>query len=513
MNRQTIATFVAVVLVAGFGVLATRQQPGDWALFSPGPTLDVLGNSDGRKIISITGHKSYRDDGQLRMLTIVPTSVDDHVGLLRAIGGWMNPDVAVFPYDTVYQKADTADSVKAQSAAQMTSSQDNATAAALHTLGVRYRSAVRVSDVTKGGPADGKLRAGDLILAVDGTKVSSLEQGVKLIQQVTPRHVVRLRIDRDNVERQVAITTAPSDDDPKKSVVKVAVAASFDFPFRVKLGVSDTLYYFYDPQGEPGERVTDVFIEGEEIDPAATYRVVTNSFLATGTGDNFFAFGAGTAKADTGLIDLAALVDYFAANEQVVAPLDQRAIGVHWNTDQTATLAIPGLTSFLATNSFNGTVKGIDDIQAAEVAKYGPGEYYPIIGLTYWSFRLMMGMGIAMALIGFLGLVLWGRRVYERRWFKWLALFGIFAGFGAHAFGWLFTEVGRQPWVVYGLQKTANGVSHLSAGTVLTSLIIFVLLYGALAAIMARLFTQYARRGPEPDTHDDAGHKTLAIQY
>lgn len=111
-------------------------------------------------------------------------------------------------------------------------------------------------------------------------------------------------------------------------------------PF-LKLGVSDTLYYFYDPQGEPGERVTDVFIEGEEIDPAATYRVVTNSFLATGTGDNFFAFGAGTAKADTGLIDLAALVDYFAANEQVVAPLDQRAIGVHWNTDQTATLA-PG---------------------------------------------------------------------------------------------------------------------------------------------------------------------------
>ena len=241
MNRQTIATFVAVVLVAGFGVLATRQQPGDWALFSPGPTLDVLGNSDGRKIISITGHKSYRDDGQLRMVTIVPTSVDDHVGLLRAIGGWMNPDVAVFPYDTVYQKADTADSVKAQSAAQMTSSQDNATAAALHTLGVRYRSAVRVSDVTKGGPADGKLRAGDLILAVDGTKVSSLEQGVKLIQQVTPRHVVRLRIDRDNVERQVAITTAPSDDDPKKSVVKVAVAASFDFPFRVKLGVSDNI--------------------------------------------------------------------------------------------------------------------------------------------------------------------------------------------------------------------------------------------------------------------------------
>ncbi len=103
-------------------------------------------------------------------------------------------------------------------------------------------------------------------------------------------------------------------------------------PF-LKLGVSDTLSYLYDPLADPGERITDVFVEGEEIDPEATYRVVTNSFLASGTGDNFFAFGEGTNRADTGLIDLAAFVDYFAAHEVVEAPLDQRAIGVHWNSD------------------------------------------------------------------------------------------------------------------------------------------------------------------------------------
>ncbi|MBO9532639.1 MAG: cytochrome ubiquinol oxidase subunit I [Solirubrobacteraceae bacterium] len=180
---------------------------------------------------------------------------------------------------------------------------------------------------------------------------------------------------------------------------------------------------------------------------------------------------------------------------------------------QTHTFGIPGLTSFLATNSFNGTVKGINQIQAEEEAKYGPGEYYPIIGLTYWSFRLMMGAGIYMAMLSLAGLVLLKRRVYEKRWFKNAGLLGIFAGFGAHAFGWMFTEVGRQPWVVYGLQKTSDGVSRLAPSTVAFSLIVFTLLYGALAVVMYRLFVRYAQKGPEADVLDEQGMPQLAIHY
>ncbi|MEH3053960.1 MAG: cytochrome ubiquinol oxidase subunit I [Patulibacter minatonensis] len=192
-----------------------------------------------------------------------------------------------------------------------------------------------------------------------------------------------------------------------------------------------------------------------------------------------------------------------------VGPLEKKP-----EEHETSTLAIPGLTSFLATNSFGGTVRGIDDIQADLEARYGPGEYYPVVGLTYWSFRLMMGAGIYMAGLALLGLVLLRRRVYEARWFKNLALLGVAAGFGAHAFGWLFTEAGRQPWVVYGLQKTAEGVSHLAPSTVLTSMLVFTLLYGALAVVMVRLFMQYARKGPEPDVLDEAGkNPQLAIQY
>ena len=105
-------------------------------------------------------------------------------------------------------------------------------------------------------------------------------------------------------------------------------------PF-LKLGVNEALFYLYDPQAEPGERVTDVSLDGVPLDPGETYRVVTNSFLASG-GDNFATLADGANVADTGLIDLAAFVDYFAAHEPVMAPTAQRAVGAHWVSDRSA---------------------------------------------------------------------------------------------------------------------------------------------------------------------------------
>lgn len=110
-------------------------------------------------------------------------------------------------------------------------------------------------------------------------------------------------------------------------------------PF-LKLGVSGNLYYFYDPQGEPGERIADVFVDGDTLDLDATYRIMTNSFLASG-GDNFATFVEGANHADSGLIDLAAFVDFFATQDVVETPLAQRAVGVRWNTDQAASY-LPG---------------------------------------------------------------------------------------------------------------------------------------------------------------------------
>ncbi len=176
-------------------------------------------------------------------------------------------------------------------------------------------------------------------------------------------------------------------------------------------------------------------------------------------------------------------------------------------------LKIPYLASLMATNDPNGEIRGINDLQAEYEKKFGPGEYFPIIGLTYWTFRGMMGAGMYMVAFGALGLLLWKRRVYEKRWFQIGALVATAAGFMAHIFGWMFAELGRQPWVVYGLQKTQDAVSNISAGTVATSLFVFVVLYGVLAFIEVKLFLYYVRKGPEPDHIDHEGAPQLAINY
>ena len=125
------------------------------------------------------------------------------------------------------------------------------------------------------------------------------------------------------------------------------------------------------------------------------------------------------------------------------------AIGDVENRCDVRQLTIPGLTSWLATGDFNATIKGVNDLQAEYEQKYGPGNYKPLIPVTYWSFRLMIGFGALSAVLGLWAL--WvtrkGRVPTSRRW-ALVALWCIPAPFLANSFGWIFTEMGRQPWVV-----------------------------------------------------------------
>jgi cytochrome d ubiquinol oxidase subunit I len=181
-------------------------------------------------------------------------------------------------------------------------------------------------------------------------------------------------------------------------------------------------------------------------------------------------------------------------------------------------LKLPGLLSFLATGSLDGRVQGIDDLRAQYTAAYGSGSYTPIIPVTYWSFRLMIGLGMLGALIALCALWTMRRgRTPRSRWLLRATLPLPLLPLAANCFGWIFTEMGRQPWLVFGQLRTAAGVSpSVSAGEVATSLTVFTLLYGALAVVEARLLLRYARADlpdvspprPDPDTEP-----TLAFAY
>ncbi|TXK41065.1 cytochrome ubiquinol oxidase subunit I [Nonomuraea sp. C10] len=175
------------------------------------------------------------------------------------------------------------------------------------------------------------------------------------------------------------------------------------------------------------------------------------------------------------------------------------AVGDVENGRNHVNLQIPYGLSILATNTPDGEVEGINDIQKRYEAMYGPGDYVPAVGIAYWSFRLMIGFGMLAAGLALLGLWLTRKgRLPERPWLYRLAVLGIGLPFLANTMGWIFTEMGRQPWTVFGLMRTAAAVSPgVDVTSVAITLVGFTLVYAVLAVIEVRLLVKYIKLGAE----------------
>jgi cytochrome d ubiquinol oxidase subunit I len=188
------------------------------------------------------------------------------------------------------------------------------------------------------------------------------------------------------------------------------------------------------------------------------------------------------------------------------APFSIVTVGSLDGTEEKFSVTVPGLLSFLATGSFDGEVRGINDLKAEYAEKYADNpltqstSYVPNLPLSYWSFRLMMGVGfLAMAAAAAVLGATRGERVPTARWWHWLAVATPLLPVLGNSFGWIFTEVGRQPWIVFGLMATHTGVSpSVSAGEVVTSMVVYTLLYGVLAVVEVTLFLHYVRAGAPP---------------
>jgi cytochrome bd ubiquinol oxidase subunit I len=158
-------------------------------------------------------------------------------------------------------------------------------------------------------------------------------------------------------------------------------------------------------------------------------------------------------------------------------------------------ITIPRLLSYMATGSFDGEVQGLNQLQAQEQSKYGPGNYMPNVRVIYWSMRVMAFAGVLMFLIAALGAWLYWKKKLERsRWFQWTALVAIALPFIAATAGWILTEMGRQPWIVQGLLKTSEANSPSVSTTWLgISLAFFIALYVVLGVVDFVLMRRYAR--------------------
>ena len=166
-------------------------------------------------------------------------------------------------------------------------------------------------------------------------------------------------------------------------------------------------------------------------------------------------------------------------------------------------IRVPDLLSMIATMNPHGTVQGINNVERAYARKYGAGaSYKPDIPVTYWSFRLMVGFGMLVVLLALAGLWLTRRRQVPRpRWFYRAAVFGVALPYLATTTGWIFTEMGRQPWTVFGVLKTSQSVSQgVTASSVIISMTAFTLVYAVLAAMAGWLVLRHVREGAPAET-------------
>lgn len=173
--------------------------------------------------------------------------------------------------------------------------------------------------------------------------------------------------------------------------------------------------------------------------------------------------------------------------------------------ENSAEFKVPFLLSFLSYSKFSGEVIGMKELQYQYEQEYGPGDYIPPVRTTFWSFRIMVAAGTAMILLGLYGAWLMLRKKVEQagKWFLSMMLIGISLPIIANSSGWIMTEIGRQPWTVFGLITTENSISpNVSAGSILFSLIVFTAIYAVLAAVMAYLFVKVIKKGPNAEEAD-----------
>src|SRR5262245_51253401 len=209
------------------------------------------------------------------------------------------------------------------------------------------------------------------------------------------------------------------------------------------------------------------------------------------------------------------LGDQHGLNTLAHQPIKIAAMEAHWDGSKPAELVlfawpdesaetnrfavtIPHAGSLVLTHSWNGLVPGLTSV---------PTQDRPPVKPPFFAFRIMVGIGLFMILAAWVGAYLWWRgRLFETRWFLWPAQHAWWIGFVAVICGWIVTETGRQPWIAYGILRTADAASPLAAHTVATTLVLFVLVYGIVFAMGIYYINRLITRGPkepapEPEVH------------
>ena len=220
------------LLLAGLVVL-----PAPYAVEMPGPTTDVLGTQDGTPLITISGAPTYPSTGQLRLTTVSATGTPDYPSsVANVLQGWLSPDDVVVPTEQIVPTGQTQQQIDELNSQEMTSSQENATVAALSTLGYTVPATLTVAQTVDGTDAATKLQDGDVLSSIDGKPLPDYQTLIDTLAAVAPGATITLGITRSGQALDVPIVTGTRTDGDG-ALIGVFVKPAFDFPVDVKIQI------------------------------------------------------------------------------------------------------------------------------------------------------------------------------------------------------------------------------------------------------------------------------------
>jgi Lon-like protease len=237
MTQRTWAALLAVPLFVALGLYAA-VTPLPYVTYAPGLTVNVLGDNGSKPIITVQGHRTYRDSGALRMTTVSVTERNARLDLFTLMRTWFARDDAVYPYELQYPSGGSQAQDTREGQDEMRSSQHLAEAAALTSLGIDIHPYIKVATVTSGMPADGRLQVGDILRTVAGHRLGPATDVGKLLQAAPAGTPVRFVVKRDGHLVHLAITPTTSDG---HQIVGVALQVAYRFPFRVSVHIDKNI--------------------------------------------------------------------------------------------------------------------------------------------------------------------------------------------------------------------------------------------------------------------------------
>jgi len=250
---------------------------------------------------------------------------------------------------------------------------------------------------------------------------------------------------------------------------------------------------------------------------------LTTAFVVLGVGARFLLEGRHLREGRTmlrmgvGLAVILAPLQLFIGDQHGLNTLEHQPIKVaamegHWDGSKPAdfhifawpdekagkndyAISIPRGSSLILTHSLDGKIPGLLSV---------PPDQRPPVATVFFAFRIMVGLGLYMIAAALFGALLWWRgTLFETRWFLRIVANTWWAGFVAVIAGWVVTESGRQPWLVYNVMRTADGVSPVPGATILGTLALFVVAYGIVFSFGIYYMNRLIKQGPDDDGHGD----------